>query len=207
MLFNIWSILKIKINLLIKALFYSTSFLLIIYSISFFQFFYDRWWWIMQDKLTSKQPLYQIHPVSYYSDLLINKDGYYLIGPYDPESNFYSQAKSTSRYYYLMPAMDKVPKIRQELIDDVNKNKPKIIVYNTEMNILGVEPGKDFIHFLRKDYINLEDLRTYHNLKYKPVLKFVATFRYDLERHFFIRRDNLDEMLTKMDSLGYIEID
>lgn len=206
-LFNIWSMLKIKINLLIKTLFYSASFLFIIYSISFFQFFYDRWWGIMQDKLTSKQPLYQIHPVSYYSDLLIGKDDYNLIGPYDPESNFYSQAKSTSKYYYLMPAMDKVPIIRKELIDDINRNKPKIIVYHTEMNILGVEPGKDFIHFLRKDYINLEDLRTYHNLKYKPVLKFVATFRYDLERHFFIRRDNLDEILRKMDSLGYIEID
>lgn len=206
-LFNIWSILKIRINLLIKTLFYSVSFLFIIYSVSFFQFFYDRWWGIMQDKLTNKQPLYQIHPVSYYSDLLIGKDDYNLIGPYDPESNFYSKAKSASRYYYLMPAMDKVPQIRQELIDDVNKNKPKIIVYHTEMNILGVEPGKDFIHFLRKDYINLEDLKTYHQLKYTPVLKFVATFRYDLERHFFIRRDNLDEMLTKMNSLGYIEID
>lgn len=207
MLFNIGSFLRTRVNTLIKLLFMSVSFVLIVYSISFVQFFYNRWWWIMEDKLTSRQPLYQIHPVSYYSDLLINEDDYYLIGPYDPASNFYSKAKSASRYYYLMPAMDKVPRIIEELIMDINKNKPKIIVYHTEMHILGVEPGKDFIHFLRKDYINLEDLKTYQNLKYTPIFKFVSEFDYDLERHFFIRKDNLNQMLTKMNSLGYIEID
>lgn len=205
-LFHMWDVIKTRINLLVKILFGFVSALLVVYSVSFLQFFYHRWWWIMQDKLTSGEPLYQSHPVSPYLTVLIDDDDYYLIGPYDPESNFYARAKSASRYYYLMPAMDKVSQIRQELIDDINKNKPKIIIYHTEMHILGVEPGKDFINYIKKDYVNLEDLKTYENFKYTPVLKFVAGFRYDLERHFFIRRDNLDEILQRMDAAGFIKI-
>lgn len=205
-LFNLWNIFSMKINMLMKIIFWSGSMLLIVYSISFVQFFYNRWLWIVEDILKSKEPIYQIHPVSYYSDSLLSPDDYYLIGPYDPASNFYSKAKSASRYYYLMPAMDKVDSIKEELKRDINKNKPKVVVFHTELNILGVEPGKDFIRFLKINYINLEDLKTNYNLKYTPVLKFVAEFSYDLERHFFIRRDSLGEILKKMDSLGYINL-
>lgn len=204
-LFNLWSILKTRLNLLVKLLFGGVSALLIVYSISFFQFFYNRWWVIMQDKLTSQEPLYQIHPVSPFLDSLINPDDYYLIGPYDPQSNFYTKAKSTSRYYYLMPAMDQVPKIKQELIADIDKNKPKIIIYHTEMHILGVEPGKDFINYIKRDYVNLEDLKTYEHLKYTPKVKFLAGFQYDFERHFFVRRENLDEIQKKMVASGYLD--
>lgn len=203
---NLGNILKSKINLIVKILFGLISVLLIVYSVSYFQFFYNRWWGIMQDKLAGRMPIYQMRPVTYYLDPLLDVNDYYLVGPYDPASNFYSKAKSTSSYYYLMPAMDKVPSIREGLIRDINKNKPKIIIYNTEMNILGTEPGKDFIHFLSKDYVNLEYLRTYKNFKYTPILKFLGEFRYDLERHFFIRKDNLEEILQKMKSLGYIKI-
>lgn len=200
-----WQVLFEKKQTLKRVLFSFLFIIMLTFSYHFYRFVFDRWSFDYREKQSSKEIIYQSHPVSPFLNPLLKEDDYFFIGPFDPESNFYTIAKPTSRYYFFVPAMEKSSKIHQELLENILKNKPKIIVYHTEYNIFGHEPGKDLIKTLLKDYTTLEYIKG--NIKYTPKIKWLGSFRYDLERHFFIRKEFLEEILTKMDALDFIQLD
>lgn len=200
-----WILFNKKVFWINKLAFGFATLILIIYLVNFFQFVYDKWWYIVNNKLNSNEPFYQSHPISPFLNPLLEADDYYYIGPYDPESNFYAKGKLASRYAYLFPAMEESSKIYTDFITDIDRNKPKIVIYHTEYNIFGHEPGKDFIKHIFENYVTLESLKSQKVYEYTPLIKFLGFFRYDLERHFFIRKDALDEILEKMALYGYID--
>ncbi|MBI2022283.1 hypothetical protein HYS97_00320 [Candidatus Daviesbacteria bacterium] len=203
-LIYLWEIFLKKYSLLNKGVAAICLSALLSYSASYYSFVYDQWFYKINSQFQSKEPIYQSHPVSPFLNSLINKEDYFLIGPFDPESNFYAKGKVASKYYFFVPAMDKSVKIREELNLDIERNKPKIVIFNTEYSIFGIEPGKDFIKKLKNSYTNLEDIKS--KIQYKNKIKFIGFFRYDLERHFFIRKDALDEVLKRMESAGYLKL-
>jgi len=134
---------------------------------------------------------------------LISKDDYYYIGPFAFEDLLYTKGKLASKYIVTIPAMDKAEKIQQELIADIQKNKPRFIVFDTEYYIFGKQPGVFLLNYLHKEYVNLEQLKG-EGLKYEFKQKFYGN--YDFERHFFFDKNQKDSIINELVSKGLLTI-
>ncbi len=133
---------------------------------------------------------------------LLSKDDYYFLGPFDFENHLYTNAKLASKYIVTIPAMNNSDKIKNELMSDLQQNKPKIVVFDTEMRVFGDKPGSFVKDFLSQNYFNLEHLGV-------PCTKFKATNKwfgtYDFERHFFFPNSEQDQVIKQLFETKLVE--
>lgn len=128
---------------------------------------------------------------------LLDKNDFYYIGPFAFEDHLYMKSRLASRYFVTIPAMDKSDKIKTELLEDIKKNKPKIVVFDTEFTIFGSTPGKYLVNYLRDNYFILEQLHDEKSMqKFTVAPKLYGD--YELERHFFFDKSRKDELIRKL---------
>ncbi len=193
----LWKSLKEKV-LDAKALVYAVSFLFLgAYFVFFSLHLSEKYLEKAYQKYMGVQSLIYDRPsVAPLLNKLLTKNDYYFLGPFDYENQLYVNEKPASKYIDVIPAMDNSLKIQAALLSDLQKNKPKIIVFDTEMRVLGNKPGGFLKPFLDKDYFNLEELGA-PCIGVKATTKWFGT--YDFERHFFFEKEDRPQVLKELE--------
>lgn len=176
--------------------------LLGIYQVSLFFLFFDRWQDKTYQKYMGSQPLIYDNPsIATVLNDLIPKNEYYFIAPFDFENHLYMKAKLATKYIVILPGMDNSPRIQNEILNDLRKNRPKVIVFNTEMSVYQAYPGRFLLDYMKGEYINLADLGVPCN-GYNSKQKWYRD--YDFERHFFLDKSKKDELWKRLLDKGYL---
>lgn len=180
-----------------RKIIYGFAFLILSINFIFtFLFLFDKGFDKAYKKYMGTQSLIYNRPaVSSTLNSLLGTDDYYYIGPFAFEDHLYMKSRLASRYFITIPAMDRSEKIKSELLADLNKNRPKVVVFNTEYAIFGSMPGLYLVDFLKQNYFNLEQLKN-EGVKFDLKLKHLGD--YDFERHFFFDKRLKEELIREL---------
>lgn len=136
---------------------------------------------------------------------LITKDDYVWIGPFSFEELFYLKTtKLPSKYHWFLQHAAS-SKIKDELIADLTKNRPKIIVFDRGFAPWGGDPhGYNYFmtDFLDKNYFRIfklnETLTDYqYRWKISPDADINGQFNFDNMRK--------EEILSELEAKGFLE--
>lgn len=120
------------------------------------------------------------------------------IGPLNPEDLFYLKPKIASKYIYLLPDLGKDKKMQQDLINEWEHSKPKVIYYDRNFHILGRTAQMHspfFINYIDEHYVKLNDIRL-SNVQYKPLLPNKDHF--NILENLYVRKDSVNEIMLRM---------
>lgn len=140
-------------------------------------------------------------------NVVVDKNEYAWIGPFEFEELFYTNSKIPSKYHILVYGIGASAKIRKEMLADFKKNKPKVIMFDPEFVYLGksVESySKFFLEFLSENYITLFDYRN-GDILYRFVSPIQNKDKVSLESKIYIRKDSLDEIVKRLLEKKYIK--
>lgn len=176
--------------------------LLGIYQVALFFLFFDKWLDKTYKKYMGTLPLIYDRPsiANVINDLLA-KNEYYYIAPFDFENQIYIKSKPASKYIVILPGMDQSPRIQNEILIEVKKNRPKIIVFNTELSVYQAYPGRFFVDYLKQEYANLAQLGVPCE-GYQSKQKWYGD--YDFERHLFLDKNQKDAVWKLLIEKGYL---
>ncbi len=190
-----------------KKLIMSALFILVlIYSFFCTTFLVRKFSYKAYDKYMGKSPtIYDRPKIAPIINSMVSKDEYALIGPFEFEELFYMNAKLPTKYQILIPGMGKSPEIQQEMISDLQKNKPKVIYFDRKFFILGSNPemhGKFFLDYLDNNYVKLMDYddgdNTYHS-------KIPIDGKLDLDARLYLDKDRAAEIIKELLEKNIIE--
>ena len=188
-----------------RKLFYSFFIILLgVYMFFLSWEFFGKWWEKSYLKYMGEQPLiYDRPPVAEVLNNVISENEYYFIGPFDFEDQVYLNSKPASKYIVVLIGMDRSDRIQKELIADLKRNKPKIIVFHQGFFFFSGEiPAGTFINeLLETDYVTFKQM----GLEEKGYSFNVGKLDiYDLRYNFFILKEKQEEILNLFIEKGYI---
>lgn len=192
----LWQELQEKLTPVKQAIFLSSFLFLGAYFVFFSLHLADKYLEKAYQKYMGTQSLIYDRPsVASTINGLLTKDDYYFLGPFDFENHLYTNSKLASKYIVVIPAMNNSDKIKNEIVSDLEQNKPKVVVFDTEMRVFGDKPGGFVKDFLSSNYFNLEHLGA-PCVNFKASTKWFGT--YDFERHFFFPNEDREQVIKKL---------
>jgi len=204
-LYCFWkSIAKVKLDLAKRVVYSLLLILLGTYMFFLLYLFFDKWFEKTYLKYMGKQSLiYDRPPVANLLNEVLDRDDYYFIGPFDFEDQFYLRSKPASRYIVVLNGMDFVPSIQNEIIEDLSKARPKVIVFNTSFYFFNgnIPAGRFLSGFLRDNYLNFRDMKL---LDKGFTYKYSSLGQFDFDSNIFILKSDSDELLSKFVRSGYL---
>ena len=139
--------------------------------------------------------------------VLVFRDDYLFRGPFEFEELFYLTTKRQPSKYHWFLNHAATSKIKDELIADLTKNRPKVIVFNRGFAPWGGDASTYnwwMSEFLDANYFRLFKLNeTLTDRQYRWKLE--RTENFDIDGTFNFDKRYQDEILEKLLSLGYIE--
>jgi hypothetical protein len=152
-------------------------------------------------KYMGNAPLIYSRPqIASYVNAIVSPADYVYIGPFEFEELFYLKAKQPSKYHWFLDHAAK-SKIKDELLSDLNKNRPKVIVFQRDFAPWGGDPkGYNWwmTEFLDREYFRIFTLGGYR-------WKLGKTENFDLDATFNFDKRYQKEIIDKLLALGYIE--
>ncbi len=157
-------------------------------------------------KFMGRDPLIYDRPqVAPVLNKILSKNDYFWIGPFELQELLFIEAKVASKNYWFLPANSRDEKIKREIISDLTKNKPKVIVFKKWWANFGVKP-EDFntviVDFLDKNYFQLKDLNE-KELIYRSKMGRERDF--DFETELFFDNNRKEEIVRELLEKGLIE--
>ena len=134
---------------------------------------------------------------------ILGPNDYVWIGPLDFKDYLYVKAKVASRYQFLIPAMGRSDKIKADMLNDFEKNKPELIFFDENYSVLGSNPQQYapfFVSYVKEKYVTLME---YNNNEYIPVIPVSSAV--DLDAKMYIRKDDINQIIAKLLSLNIIK--
>lgn len=158
-------------------------------------------------KYMGEAPLIYSRPqIAQYVNAIVSPSDYVYIGPFEFEELYYVNARRPSKYHWFLDHAAK-NKIKDELIADLNRNRPKLIVFQRDFAPWGGDPKTYnwwMTEFLDKNYFRIFTLNgELTDIEYK--WKLSKTQNFDIDGTFNFDRRYKDEIIDKLLSLGYIE--
>lgn len=166
----------------------------------------------MEQKFFSKYmgtaPLIYNRPqIAGYVNAIVTPDDYVYIGPFDFEELFYLNTKRQPSKYHWFLNHAATSKIKDELIADLSKNRPKVIVFQRGFAPWGGDASTYnwwMTDFLDANYFRLFKLNeTLTDRQYG--WKLDKTENFDIDGTFNFDKRFEREILEKLLKLGYIE--
>lgn len=192
-----------KANGVLKPVWYSFLFLFGVYAFFFTFYLFNNWMNKTYDKYMGNAPLIYDRPIMAPAlNQILEEDDYYFIAPFAFEDHFYINAKLASKYFITIPAMDKSEKIQKELIQDLRNAKPKIIIFDRGYYIFNRAPGRFLDDYLQETYVTLGELED----KRDDIVARGTLEHYHLWRDIYIHADHVDEMIQKLEQVGWVEL-
>ncbi|MCL4200466.1 hypothetical protein KJZ67_03985 [Patescibacteria group bacterium] len=160
-------------------------------------------------KYMGKLPLIYDRPqVAPYINAIVSPDDLVFIGPFEFEELFYLHTKRQPSKYHWFLNHAATSKIKDELIEDLSRNRPKIVVFNRGFAPWGGDATTYnwwMSDFLDEHYFRLFSLNeTLTDKQYR--WKIGKTENFDIDGMFNFDKRYQAELLDKMISLGYIEV-
>jgi hypothetical protein len=193
-------VLKTQKDFLLGAITLIASAYMMIFAFAMVRPFLDKTY---QKFMGTAPTIYNRPEIAPAVNLLVNKDEYAWIGPFEFEELYYLSAKFPSNYHWLLPANAKSEKIRQEMIADFEANKPKVIVFDKEFGAFGAPPSSFnyfMVDFIKSNYTLLNDLKDQQGTSYRCNIPKLKDFVCD--GNFYLRNDVKAELLSKMVELN-----
>ncbi len=158
-------------------------------------------------KYMGEAPLIYSRPqIAQYVNAIVSPSDYAYIGPFEFEELYYMNARRPSKYHWFLDHAAK-NKIKDELLADLNRNRPKLIVFQRDFAPWGGDPKTYnwwMTEFLDKNYFRIFTLNgELTDTEYK--WKLSKTQNFDIDGTFNFDRRYKDEIIDKLLSLGYIE--
>ncbi len=148
--------------------------------------------------------IYDRPQIAQYVNAIVTPDDYIYIGPFEFEELFYlNTRKQPSKYHWFLDHAAK-SKIKDELVADLIKNMPRVIVFQRDFAPWGGDPKTYnwwMTEFLDKNYFRLFTLDG--DTKYR--WKLAKTQNFDIDGTFNFDKRYQKEIIEKLLSLGYIE--
>ncbi len=136
---------------------------------------------------------------------LTTPNDYVWIGPLEFKELLYIHGRQPSKYHWFLRAHSEMGYIKDEFIQDLIKNKPKIIVYKRDFSPYG--DGENTINYalvdlLKKEYTQISDMGSASS-SYKA--KFIDR-NFDMTTDFYFDINYKDEIIQRLAELGYVEV-
>lgn len=160
------------------------------------------------DKYMGTAPLIYDRPqIARYVNAIIDSTDMAWVGPFSFEELFYlKNIRIPSKYHWFLQFAQNT-KIGPEMIQEMTKNMPKVIVFQRNYTPWGGDPvtmNGFFQKFLDENYFRIYTLNvTLPDREYK--WKIGNTINYDLDGDFNFDKRYQDQIIDKLLSLGYIE--
>lgn len=157
-------------------------------------------------KYMGNAPLIYSRPqVAQYVNAIVKTDEYAYIGPFEFEELLYLDTKQPSKHHWFLNHAA-TSKIKDELISDLNKNRPKVIVFQRGFAPWGGDAStyNHFMtNFLDENYFRLFKLNDTLTDKHYT-WKIGNTQNFDIDGTFNFDKRYQKEILERLISLGYI---
>lgn len=158
-------------------------------------------------KFMGRDPLIYDRPqVAPTLNRIVSSSDYFWIGPFELQELLFIKGKIASKYFWFLPANARDEKIKNELISDLSRNKPKVIVFKKWWTTFGVN-SEDFntviIHYLDNNYFTINDLRR-DGMKFKVNVGKERNF--DFEAEYFFDNNRKAEIVKQLIDQKLIEI-
>lgn len=151
--------------------------------------------------------IYNRPQIAPYVNAIVSPDDYVFIGPFEFEELFYLTTKRQPSKYHWFLNHAATSKIKDELIADLFRNRPKLIVFNRGFAPWGGDASTYnwwMSDFLDANYFRLFTLNeTIKDKQYRWKLE--RTENFDIDGTFNFDKRYQEEILQKLLSLGYIE--
>lgn len=159
-------------------------------------------------KYMGNAPLIYSRPqVAEYVNAIVKPDEYAYIGPFEFEELLYLDAKQPSTYHWFLNHAA-TSKIKDELLADLEKNRPKVIVFQRGFAPWGGDASTYnyfMTKFLDEHYFRLFKLNdTLTDIRYQ--WKIGNTQNFDIDGTFNFDKRRQQEILDALISQGYIEV-
>lgn len=179
-----------------KLLYQILLIIISIYGVFLINFFYRSFAEKVYTKVMGQMPrIYDAPVAAPIINKIVSRDEYFWIGPLEFQELLYINGKLPSKYHWFLPASSRSDKIKTEIIQDLTKNRPKVIVFKEDYTIFGVKPqefNSTIVKFLREHYFRLEDLEK-EGKKYTAAITGLHNF--DIEQNFYFDKQIKDEIL------------
>ncbi len=151
--------------------------------------------------------IYNRPQIAPYVNAIVSPDDFVFIGPFEFEELFYLNTKRQPSKYHWFLNHAATSKIKDELIADLSKNRPKLIVFNRGFAPWGGDASTYnwwMSEFLDANYFRLFKLNeTLTDRQYRWKLQ--KTENFDIDGTFNFDKRYQEEILKKLLTLGYIE--
>lgn len=138
---------------------------------------------------------------------LVDKDEYSWVGPFEFKELFYLQTKVPSKYHWFLDHAVKSEKIKNEMIADFTKNKPKVIVFKRNYTPWGGDASTFnyfFTDFLDENYFRIFMLnQELEGFEYKWQIGNPRDF--DIDGDFNFDKARRETIIRKLLDLGLIK--
>lgn len=183
--------------------------LLLVYWIATPVFFGQRMWQKYFDKYMGKAPLIYDRPqIAGYVNAIVDKGDTAWVGPFAFEELFYLKTTKIPSKYHWFLQFAKDTKIGPELVAEMTKNRPKVIVFQRNFAPWGGDASTFngfFQKFLDQYYFRIYLLNSVNpDFEYK--WKIGNTQNYDIDGDFNFDKRYQQQIIDKLISLGYLEI-
>lgn len=190
-----------------KKLIFSLLFIIsTIYTFFFVLYIFNAFFEKTYQKYMGMAPLIYDRPqVAPLINKLITKDDYFWIGPHEFEELLYLNGKWPSKYHWFLGAHSKIPSIRKEFMDDIQKNKPKVIVYKRDFSEFGQNPDSLnalLVGFLDSDYFQIGSISS---ISAEYTLKAANPLNFRLAEELYFDKNRKEEIVKQLLDNGVIE--
>lgn len=168
----------------------------------------SKWSQKMYPKYMGTAPLIYDRPeVAPILNRVLTNNDYAWVGPFEFKELFYLNTKVPSKYHWFLDHTVHSDKMRTEMLADFNKHSAKIIVFKRDYTPWGGDP-KEFNYFFT-DYLDKEYIRVFEynqtRSDYRYTWKTPRTDHFDIDGTFYLRKDIIQELLDRLEQLGYLE--
>ncbi len=135
---------------------------------------------------------------------LTDKNDFVWIGPLGFEELLYIDAKQPSKYHWFLRAHSETETIKKELIEDLQRNKPKIVVYKQDFSAFGNNPNSlntMLMNFLKENYFQIGENST-------PSIPYKTSFKegnYIMAEDFYFNKENEGDLINKLKEFNVIQ--
>lgn len=159
---NIYNKNKLKKDIS-SSVFFCLSFIVIVFIVNNFLIIFNKI--IVEDNLQNTTI------ISDKLNNLLSPNDYYWVGPFHFKEIYFTKAKLATKYTFYLPWHALSPDINKEILNDLEKNKPKIIYFDKDIDIWGHVSGiyasqiinylnNNYTQFTETDYKNFYKLNT-----------------------------------------------
>lgn len=135
--------------------------MVVVYSFFGAVFLFSQFWATVYNRYMGTFPLIYDRPaVAQTVNALVPPDHYCWVGPFEFEEMFYLKCRLPSKYQWILPQFAGIDFIKRDIIADVTKNPPDVIVYRRDFSAFGqsAEFSNFYIDFLNARYLRAKDL-------------------------------------------------